>query len=82
MGQHLKSINYIKDNHLKIISSAATNPSDITFFDENFDPLCMNNRFEAENFEPEPTFEKITNQIKDNHLKSITSIVVNVSALT
>ena len=42
------TINKIKDNHLKIIASAATDPSAITSFDNNFDPLCINNRFEAE----------------------------------
>ena len=51
-----KNIIDIKDNHLKSIASAATNPSAITSFDENLDPLCINNSFEAAKFEPEPTF--------------------------
>ena len=42
-----KTINEIKDNHLKSISSAAKNSSAITSFDENSDPLCINNSFEA-----------------------------------
>ena len=37
----------------------------------------MNNSFEAENFESGPTFEKIINDIKDNHLKSIASYATN-----
>ena len=39
------NINEIKDNHLKIIAYAAMNLSAITSFDENFDPLRMNNIF-------------------------------------
>ena len=42
----------------------------------------MNNSFEAAKFEPEPTFEKTINDIKSNHLKSITSIDMNISAIT
>ena len=56
-----KNIIEIKNNHLKSIASAATNPSAITSFDENSDPLCINNSFEAVNFEPEPIFEKTIN---------------------
>ena len=41
----------------------------------------MNNRFEAAKFEPEPTFENTINVIKDNHLKNITYIDMNVSAI-
>ena len=55
------------------------NPSDITYFDDTFDPLCINRIFESEKFEPETTFEKTINEIKYNHLKSITSIDINVS---
>ena len=44
------TINDIKDIHLKSIASAAMNMSYITSFDKNFDPLSMNNIFEAENF--------------------------------
>ena len=43
-----KTINDIKDNHLKIFTSDVTNVSAITSFYENFDPLCINNIFEAE----------------------------------
>ena len=77
-----KTINEIKDNHLKSIASFATNPSAIKSFHENFDPICIKNSFEAAKFEPEPTFEKTINEIKANSLKSITSIDMNVSAIT
>ena len=50
------TINDIKDIHMKSITYAATNPSDITSFDDNFDPLCIKNSFEAAKFEPEPKF--------------------------
>ena len=36
----------------------------------------------SEKIEPEPTFEKSINEIKANHLKSIASIDMNVSAIT
>ena len=42
----------------------------------------MNNIFEAATFKPEPTFEKTINDIKADNLKSITSIDMNVSAIT
>ena len=42
----------------------------------------MNNIFEAETIEIEPTSEKTINEIKANHLKHITSIDINVSAIT
>ena len=77
-----KNINEIKDNHLENIAPAATNPSAIASSDENFDPLCINNSFKAEKFEPEPTFENTINEIKANHSKSITSIDMNVSPIT
>ena len=48
-----------------------------TSFDENFDPLSMNSRTKVAKFEPGPTFEKTINEIKDNHLKIITSIAMN-----
>ena len=76
------TINDIKYNYLKSVASADTNPSDITSFDENFDPLFINNSFEAAKFKPEPTFGNTINEIKANHLKSITSIDMNVSAIT
>ena len=76
------NINEIKDTRLKIIAFSATNPSNITSFDEIFDTLCMKNSFEAEKFEPEPTFDNTINEIKANDLKSITSIDINVSAIT
>ena len=72
-------INEIKDNHMKSITSAYMNISAITSSDEKIDPLSMNNSFEAAKFEPEPTFENISNEITDNHLKSITSVDMNVS---
>ena len=42
----------------------------------------MNNIFEAAKSEPEPEFEKTINEIKANNLKSITSIIMNISAIT
>ena len=74
-------INEIKDNHLKIIASDAINISDITYFDQKFDPISMNNRSKAAKSEPEPTFENTINNIKANQLKSITYIDMNVSAI-
>ena len=77
-----KSFNEIKDNHLKSIASADTNPSAISYFDHNSDPLCINNVFEAEKIEPEPTFEKTINDINANNFKVITSVDMNVSDIT
>ena len=51
-------------------------------FDENFDHLIMNNIIEAENFEPERTFENTINEIKYNHLKIITFIAIKILAIT
>ena len=51
------------------------------FFENIFDQLSMNNRFEEAEFEPEPTFEKTINEIKNNHLKSIASDYMNLSAI-
>ena len=42
----------------------------------------MNSRIEVKIFEPEPTFEKTINDIKDNHLESIASTAMNLSAIT
>ena len=53
-----------------------------TFFDDNFDPLSMNSRIEVAKFEHGPTFEKNINEIKDYHLKIITSTTMNLSAIT
>ena len=77
-----KTINETKDNNLKCIASAATNTSAITSFEYKFDPICINNIFKAEKFEPEPTFENTINEIKFNHLKGITFIDMNVPATT
>ena len=55
------NINEIKDNHLKIIISAAMNLSAIISLDENYDAIFMYNSFAAEKFEPEPTFETTLN---------------------
>ena len=76
-----KTTNDIKSTHFKSIASAATNPSDITSSDKNFDTLCIKNSFEAEKFEPEPTFEKTINEIKYNHLKSIYYAATSPSAI-
>ena len=77
-----KTITQIKDNHLKSITSATMNLSAINLFGNNFKQISMNIRFEVENFEPEPTFENTINEIKANHLEIITSIDINVSAVT
>ena len=58
------------------------NISSITYFDEKIDTICINNSFEAEKSEPEPIFENTINEIKSNHLESVTSIGMNVSAIT
>ena len=42
----------------------------------------MNNIFESEKSEPEPIFEKIISDIKDDYLKSIASDALNISAIT
>ena len=76
------TINNIKDNNLKIIATTAMNISTIISFDQNFKQLSMNSSIEVEKFEPEPTFENNINEIKDNHLKSIASAVMNISAIT
>ena len=49
-----RNINEIKDNHLKIIASAAMNLSAITLFGENFKQLRMNSSIEVSKLEPEP----------------------------
>ena len=72
----------IKDNHLENILSAAMNLSAITLFVNNIEHLIMNSRIEVAKFEPELTFEKTVNNNKDNHLKSIMSIAMNLSAIT
>ena len=66
-----KTINNIKDNNLKSIASATMNLSAITLFDENFKKLSINGSIEVAKLQPEPTFEKTNNDIKDNHLKII-----------
>ena len=77
-----KTINDIKYDCMKSIASSAMNLSAITLFDENIEKLVMNSRIEVEKIEPEPTFEKTVNDIKDDNLKIITSIEINVSAIT
>ena len=57
-------------------------PKTPSSFEDNFDPLIMNNRIEAAKFEPEPTLEKTINMVKYNHLKSINYIGMNVSYIT
>ena len=58
------------------------NISAITYFGNKIDPFSMKNSFEAAKLEPEPIFEKTINDIKANHLKIITSIEMNLSAIT
>ena len=41
----------------------------------------MNISIEVAKFEPEPTFENTTNEIKDNYLKIIFSTAINVPAI-
>ena len=72
----------IKDNHLKINSSSTKNIPDITLFDKDFGHLIMNNRTVSAKFVPEPTFENTINDIKDNYMKSISSVEINVSDTT
>ena len=55
--------------------------SAITFSDKDLEQLSMNGRIEAAKFDPEPTFENNINEIKDNHLKGIISIEMNVSVI-
>ena len=75
-------IDKIKDNHMKSITSAAMNSSDIASFDKKIDPLSMNNIFEVATFEPETKSEKTICDIKDNHQKSIASAAMNPSDIT
>ena len=42
----------------------------------------MNRRIEVAIFEPEPTFKKTIDEIKDDRLKSITCIDMNASSIT
>ena len=76
-----KTINEIKDNNMKSITSGAMNLSDITLIDENIKQLSMKIIIEVETFEPEPAFEKTINEIKWNHMKSIASTVMNLSSI-
>ena len=58
------------------------NLSATTFLNENFKHLSMNSSIEVEKLKPEPTFENTNNEIKDNHLKSISPDAMNLSAIT
>ena len=58
------------------------NLSAINLFGENFKQLSMNSKIEVEKIEPGPTFEKTINEIKNNHLKIITSATMNLSSIT
>ena len=51
-----RTINDIKDNHLKTISSAAMNTSDVNMFGNNHEPLSINNSFDSAKLEPETKF--------------------------
>ena len=64
---------------MKIITSSAMNISAITSFEKNIEQLSVSIRNEVAKFEPEPTFEKTINDIRDHNLKSITSIDMNIS---
>ena len=74
------TINDIKDNHLKIITSATINLSAITLFDNHFKHLSMSSSIEVAKLKPEPTLVKTTNEIKDTHLKIIASTTMNLSS--
>ena len=76
------NINEIKANNLKSINYLAINISNINFLDGFLKHNMMNSRIEASKFEPEPTFENTINEIKDNYLKSITYISMNVSDIS
>ena len=59
-----------------------------TSFDNFFDPLSINSRIEVEKLELVPILEKTINKIKDNinkmknnHLKSIASATMDLSAI-
>ena len=52
-----------------------------TSFEKNFDPLIMNRKIEVTKFEPKPTFEKTTNEIKYRHLKMIVFAALNLSEI-
>ena len=54
----------------------------ISSFDKGYEQLSMNRRIEVSKFESEPTFGKTMNENKANHFKIITSIDMNVSAIT
>ena len=58
------------------------NLSAITLFGENIEQIIMNRIIEVVKIKPEPTFEKTTNYIKENHLKSISSADMNLSSIT
>ena len=64
------------------MASADMNLSAINLFGDNIEQLITNSIIEVSKCTPEPTFEKTTNDIKDNHLKNITSIDMNVSSIT
>ena len=42
----------------------------------------MNSIIEEAKFEPEPISENTINEIKDDHMKIITSVAMNLSAIT
>ena len=55
------------------------NISAITLFDGKFKQLIMNSRIELAKLEPEPTYEKTINDIKDDCLELINSSDMNLS---
>ena len=77
-----KSIIEIKHNHLKSIAYADIYLSVINSIDENIEQLSMNSKIEVAKFGPEPMFENTINNMKNTHLKFITSIDINVSPIT
>ena len=77
-----KTILEIKYNHLNSITSTTMNLSDIPLFGDNFKHLSINSSIKVAKLKPEPTFEKTINEIKYNHMKSITSTATNLSAIT
>ena len=77
-----KTIHDIKDDLMKVISFSSMHLSDITLFNKNFEQISMKRRIEVSKFKPEQKLENTINEIKDDHLKSIDSAYMNISAIT
>ena len=51
-------------------------------FDNKFEQIGVNCRIEATKFEPEATFKNNIDDVKVYHVKSMTSLDINISAIT